>query len=149
MGATEGMSFLSLRALNTVTVTLALGLVALVGWHAQNPAHFELIQVPARPARLRAALSRRPGAQEVLEAVPKELSRPGAATCTAMLRHRWPPGFCSPLCLLSLPSFLLTLCCSMTGSGGLQSKAAAVPVQQTTELSFLQTSSKFMLCCAA
>jgi len=50
MGATEGMSFLSLRTLNTVTVTLALGLVALVGWHAQNPAHFELIQVPTPPA---------------------------------------------------------------------------------------------------
>ena len=46
MGAEGGM--LSLRALNTITVTLALGLVALAGWHVQNPAHFELIQVRRR-----------------------------------------------------------------------------------------------------
>ena len=43
MGESNGM--LSLRALNTITVTLALGLVALAGWHFQNPSHFELIQV--------------------------------------------------------------------------------------------------------
>ena len=38
----------SLRTLNTITVTLALGLIALAGWHAQNPAHFGLAEV-ARP----------------------------------------------------------------------------------------------------
>lgn len=45
MGASEGMPIISLRTLNTVTVTLALGLVALAGWHVQNPGHFEQIQV--------------------------------------------------------------------------------------------------------
>ena len=39
------MPIISLRTLNTVTVTLALGLVALAGWHVQNPGHFEQIQV--------------------------------------------------------------------------------------------------------
>jgi hypothetical protein len=58
MGASEGMPILSLRTLNTVTVTLALGLVALAGWHVQNPGHFEQIQVPRRarsPPRLHGA----------------------------------------------------------------------------------------------
>ena len=41
----KGMTFLSLRALNTITVTLALGLVTLAGWHVQNPSHFEQMQV--------------------------------------------------------------------------------------------------------
>jgi hypothetical protein len=50
MGA-EGSGMLSLRALNTITVTLAIGLVALAGWHFQNPGHFELIQVPRSPLR--------------------------------------------------------------------------------------------------
>ena len=58
------MPILSLRTLNTVTVTLALGLVALAGWHVQNPGHFEQIQVPGRacsaapPLRAIAALKR-------------------------------------------------------------------------------------------
>ena len=39
----------SLRTLNTITVTLALGLIALAGWHAQNPAHFGLAEVPRPP----------------------------------------------------------------------------------------------------
>ena len=51
MGA-EGSGMLSLRALNTITVTLALGLVALAGWHFQNPGHFELIQVPRSTSSL-------------------------------------------------------------------------------------------------
>ena len=46
--ASERATMVSLRTLNTATVTLALGLVALAGWHFQNPSHFELIQVPAR-----------------------------------------------------------------------------------------------------
>merc|ERR1719409_856273 len=37
----------SLRTLNTITVTLALGLIALAGWHAQNPAHFGLAESKA------------------------------------------------------------------------------------------------------
>ena len=45
MGASEGMPILSLRTLNTVTVTLALGLVALAGWHVQNPGHSKKMQV--------------------------------------------------------------------------------------------------------
>jgi len=47
MGASEGMPILSLRTLNTVTVTLALGLVALAGWHVQNPGHFEQMAAAA------------------------------------------------------------------------------------------------------
>ena len=58
MGA-EGSGMLSLRALNTITVTLALGLVALAGWHFQNPGHFELIQVPRSPPWLCCNLLRR------------------------------------------------------------------------------------------
>jgi hypothetical protein len=45
--AAERTSSVSLRTLNTATVTLALGLVALAGWHVQNPSHFETIQVPS------------------------------------------------------------------------------------------------------
>ena len=51
MGASEGMPILSLRTLNTVTVTLALGLVALAGWHVQNPGHFEQMVCLPRPVR--------------------------------------------------------------------------------------------------
>jgi hypothetical protein len=45
--AAERTFSVSLRTLNTATVTLALGLVALAGWHVQNPSHFETIQVPS------------------------------------------------------------------------------------------------------
>ena len=45
--AAERTSSVSLRTLNTATVTLALGLVALAGWHVQNPSQFETIQVPS------------------------------------------------------------------------------------------------------
>jgi hypothetical protein len=40
-----------IRALNTVTVCLALGLCALAGWQIQNPETFELVSVSFRERR--------------------------------------------------------------------------------------------------
>ena len=48
-----------------------------------------------------------------------------------------------PARLAELKVLRLTCTCEFVVT--LQSKAAAVPVQQTTELSFLQTSSKYFL----
>merc|ERR1711966_372225 len=61
MGAPATMSVgreqWSLRTLNTVTVTLALGLVALAGWHVQNPGHFGLAESKAATVQQTTELS--------------------------------------------------------------------------------------------